>query len=237
MGNWRGRGWRAAVKAGALLFGFGISLGAATAPASAASILLDQGLTTLDPNTQLEWLDLSLTQGQSYNAVAAGYGGYTTSGWRFATRTELYQLFTDAGGGGSYPETTITTGNNPTYETAFRLSLLLGATSIGSSGDILTFEGTGYLADFHVSSSGIEHFIGMFVGALMTGHVEGDLGVPLSRRADIAYSFIGSYLVRSTVATTPVPAALPLFLSGLGGLGFAAWRRRKGNADSLPRAS
>jgi hypothetical protein len=29
-----------------------------------------------------------------------------------------------------------------------------------------------------------------------------------------------------SVATTPIPAALPLFLSALGGLGFAGWRRR-----------
>lgn len=220
--------WRAAMKAGALLLGFGMLLGAA--PASAASILLDQGLTTLDPGTQLEWLDLSQTQGKSYNEVAAGYGGYTSSGWRFATREELSQLFTDAGGGGTYPETTITTGNNPTYETALRLALLLGTTDIGSSADILTFSGLGYLADFRVSSSGIEHFVGFFVGTLMTGQVEGDLGVPMSRRADMAYPFIGSYLVRNAVATTPLPAALPLFLSALVGLGFAASRRRKGGA-------
>jgi hypothetical protein len=34
-------------------------------------------------------------------------------------------------------------------------------------------------------------------------------------------------------ATTPVPAALPLFGSALGGLGFAGWRRRRGG----PRAA
>jgi hypothetical protein len=31
----------------------------------------------------------------------------------------------------------------------------------------------------------------------------------------------------TSVATTPIPAALPLFLTGLLGLGFAEWRRRK----------
>jgi hypothetical protein len=30
------------------------------------------------------------------------------------------------------------------------------------------------------------------------------------------------------VAATPIPAALPLFVFGLGGLGFLGWRRRQG---------
>jgi len=35
-------------------------------------------------------------------------------------------------------------------------------------------------------------------------------------------------LAPAPVATTPIPAALPLFLSALGGLGFFGWRRRPG---------
>jgi len=34
----------------------------------------------------------------------------------------------------------------------------------------------------------------------------------------------------STPATTPIPAALPLFASALGGLGFVGWRRKKATA-------
>jgi len=62
--------------------------------------------------------------------------------------------------------------------------------------------------------------------------------------AQVAYSSTGSaigfYLSNSgivhvaqsaasspPVATTPIPATLPLFASALGGLGFAGWRRRK----------
>ena len=54
-------------------------------------------------------------------------------------------------------------------------------------------------------------------------------------------SFIGSFGIRTssgyfagnlnfgslTVTTTPIPAALPLLASGLGGLGFVGWRRPK----------
>jgi hypothetical protein len=38
--------------------------------------------------------------------------------------------------------------------------------------------------------------------------------------------------IADAVATTPIPAALPLLASALGGLGFAAWRRRKANAGT-----
>jgi hypothetical protein len=34
-------------------------------------------------------------------------------------------------------------------------------------------------------------------------------------------------LTTLTIATTPIPAALPLFLSALAGLGFGIWRRRR----------
>jgi hypothetical protein len=33
-----------------------------------------------------------------------------------------------------------------------------------------------------------------------------------------------------TVATTPIPAALPLLVSALGGLGFVGWCRKQGAA-------
>jgi hypothetical protein len=38
---------------------------------------------------------------------------------------------------------------------------------------------------------------------------------------------IKGYFVEFQVATTPIPAALPLFAAALGGLGFFGWRRRK----------
>jgi hypothetical protein len=34
-------------------------------------------------------------------------------------------------------------------------------------------------------------------------------------------------LVTGNVATTPLPAALPLFASGLGALGLVSWRRKR----------
>lgn len=229
--NRRVRRTRGAMTARAILLGLGLALGWTTAPASAASILIDQGFTSLDPNTHLEWLDVALTKGQSYDAVAGGYGGYTTSGWRFATTNELFQLFTDAGGSGSYLEQTITTGNNPTFEAAFQLALMLGTTYFDSTGDGLSFGADGFLADSFAAGGGIMHSIGGYYGALMTGRVEGDLGPLSPKLSSAAADYRGSFLVRSTAAVTavtPLPPALLLFGTALVGLGGAAWRRRAG---------
>jgi hypothetical protein len=41
--------------------------------------------------------------------------------------------------------------------------------------------------------------------------------------------YVGTLTV-ATIAATPIPAALPLFASALGGIGFVGWRRRKNAA-------
>jgi hypothetical protein len=83
-----------------LLLGWLLTTGPGSHPANASPLspLEHYGNTTYDPNTGLEWLDLSLTAGQSYSSVLNGWNGYTsTGGFRFATRDEIIQLFTDGG--------------------------------------------------------------------------------------------------------------------------------------------
>jgi hypothetical protein len=94
------------------------------APAFAGTPLEDRGNTTYDPNTGLEWLDLWLTAGQSYQSIQNGWNGYTTSeGFRLATRDEILQLFTHAGATG------INSGWNPTdAAAASHLLSLVGTT-------------------------------------------------------------------------------------------------------------
>lgn len=48
-------------------------------------------------------------------------------------------------------------------------------------------------------------------------------------RSDEYYG-IDNVTVQGTLAPAPIPAALPLFASALGGLGFVGWRRRKPRA-------
>jgi len=194
----------------------GMTLGAHDA--SATSILIDKGATTYDPSTHLSWLDLTATAGQSYNAVTGGFGGYLSDGWRYASSGELGQLFTDAGGVGPFD------GFPPNYPAASNLLSLLGilrtsfpfATSIGLLSDPGAAPGThtiGYIA--------LEVFIR---GSLNTygGYLQNSTG-----RSDV-----GSFLVKADplappVATTPIPATLPLFGAALGGLGFIGWRKKQ----------
>ena len=55
------------------------------------------GALTLDTATQLEWLDLTLTQNKTVAEVQAGFGGYLAAGFRIATTAEAQQLFANAG--------------------------------------------------------------------------------------------------------------------------------------------
>jgi hypothetical protein len=75
----------------------------AVSPASAALIEVDlftQGdkLLTLDTSTGLEWLDLTVTENESYNSIIGGFGGFITGeGFRYATEAEIAALRGQAG--------------------------------------------------------------------------------------------------------------------------------------------
>jgi len=63
---------------------------------------------------------------------------------------------------------------------------------------------------------------GSFIVSLLAGDVYGMYvysSDSIFGRADIS--------VTASEGTTPIPAALPLFASGMGGLGFLTWRRKK----------
>lgn len=192
----------------------GITLGARDA--SAASILIDNGATTYDPATHLSWLDLTATWGQSYNAVVGGFGGYLADGWRYATPDELGQLFTDAGGVGPFD----VSSNQQKHSAASVLLGLLG----------MLYVDTGFATSQGLLS--VEFFTGghQYGEISLTLFVSGVLSTSSGGIADaFGDAFTGSFLVKE-VATTPIPAALPLFAAALGGLGFIGWRKKRAAA-------
>lgn len=62
---------------------------------SSSALLIDNGMSTTDTDTNLEWLDLTATNGLSY-ADALSSTFVTIDGYRSATSLEVAQLFTDA---------------------------------------------------------------------------------------------------------------------------------------------
>ena len=56
--------------------------------------LIDLGDRTRDEATGLDWLDVTETQGLSYDAIIAGAGGWVAAGWRHARLQEVCDFFT-----------------------------------------------------------------------------------------------------------------------------------------------
>jgi hypothetical protein len=192
-------------------------------PVKAATIpLVDQGTTTLDPNTNLVWLDLTQTQGISYNDVVGNNGvNFISQGWRYATLADFLNLAADAGvpvskhiGEGDFAAS---------YANGLALIDLLGVTSTGYAGFLESFGllGTPFPGTPGLQTGG-EFFTNpnYWVGAYTTS--------AQAEAQDFASNSLGSYLIRDAdVATTPLPGSFILFASGLCLIGFVGWRRRR----------
>ncbi len=232
------------------------TLFAAVAFISAASAthaaIVDLGNITRDTASGLDWLDVTQTQGLSYNQVLAQMGaGGAFAGWRYATVGEFDQLITNFG----YPVSTgncsnSTThcdlnipGDSPIIEQIIRTlgdtqNAYLDATH--STIDISpTGAGfvTGYLSinSFLFPSSTLKQgSVGDSETIIRaTGQYNADaLDIVLSNgttsfNLDYTEARKGSFLVK--VSPVPIPAAAWLFGSGLIGLAGLA-RKRSSNA-------
>jgi hypothetical protein len=67
--------------------------------------LIDKGDYVTDTNYGKDWLKLNILNGFAYSDVLAGIHGYTTDGWRYATKDDLLSLVTNYVGPstGAYP--------------------------------------------------------------------------------------------------------------------------------------
>ena len=182
--------------------------------------IIDHGPYLTDTGTGLDWLDLTATQGLSYNSVS---GALPAGGWHFATLANVSTLFTDAGGTGPY---NFSGGNgNALVEGAATslLTSLMGDTSpFGLPG------GAGLTSDVDTSIGGggpFPHFLAYYTDLPPTTDY---LLVPFgSLDANTASPSVGSFLIRNT--KVPEPVTLSLFASGLAGA-IGLRRRRKNPA-------
>ena len=184
---------------------------------------------TIDTSTNLAWLDLSITEGISFNEISGELGiGGIYYGYRYASPDEVFFLFVEA----QIPDINsvgdfgIGTVANATP--ALALIELMGPTSQTHQGVTLS-EINGFSSQ-HVFMNGFDLIQMPYVRVregVTTQEGLQSFGEAFTTGTWIfpsnPYEGVGSWLVKSTVV--PIPSAVWLFGSGLIGLvGFA--RRR-----------
>ena len=200
-------------------------------PAASPALLLERdlftpgdGLVTLDTTSELEWLDLSVTLGISFQQVSEGSGGWIAAGWRYATGPEVCALFTGSVFAlPSCPNGLVHFDHAPT-EVAEFIALLSSA----PDAFLPPFVGImGYFED--ASGSDPDAVGGAFVGdAAMALELFGEareMALVAEDNWSVSSSDagIGSYLVRAV----PEPAPAGMVGTGLALLGCYARRRRR----------
>jgi hypothetical protein len=186
------------------------------------------GLITKDSRTGLEWLDLTLTRGASYDAVAAGFGGYTTqNGFRFASAAEVNALQASALEG-KVAFVLLTSNVNDLltaeYFAAGELNELLGVT-FPMTGNGFTFNSSvGYVAPASATGIVTSLSIGSEITSVSNSPVQSRRGVSrgftFTNSTTVGSTITGSFLVRSSssVQSTPEPSLLigsAIVLTGL----------------------
>lgn len=191
-------------------------------------------LLTVDSMTQLEWLDVTATVGQSYADILAG--SYVSAlGFRFASASEVEALWLNAGAGGTFSNNVGSNIDPANFDAAVLLIDLMGCTSqlVGEPCD-------GMQQNWHIAMYGDPPSS----PALVAAAVVDAFGPPDSRAGGAAMWLdfgptvdllsrpdVGSYLVRPV----PEPHTSVLVAVGLFLLGTGRQRRRQPGTRRLTR--
>ncbi len=199
-----------------------LALLATTQDAEAA--LINNGWYTTDTESGLEWADLYLADGLSYQAVLSGAGhslfaptGWYNEGWRHATHTEVIDFWETIGGieieqSGTVSVPLQTLVQSYVGRTQWSGGLTSRAWSYGMIADDFNPFYTYYMGLYRRSS---------FLGSTTHRAYGVDPMLNINRFANWNH---GHWLVRDTSPTAVrEPATLSLMLPGLLALG---WRRR-----------
>lgn len=187
---------------------------------SAHAILIEQDLVassgdnfiTFDSDTGLEWLDVNLTIGQSYNTSEASTF-VTVDGFRHATLAEVLALWINSGRVAA-PSTAFSTAN-----------------FVPSVDFVAKFGCTGSCA---LSSAFVQGIYETSPTTVASGLVQQETAGPIGRYFEGFGSFsltsasgdTGNFLVRESAAEAlPEPTTLAIVAIGLAGMGFARRKR------------
>jgi len=187
--------------------------------------LIDFGTFTRDTSNSLDWLDVTTTQGMSFNQVTAAYSG---SEWRYATVSE-FSAMANANLSPTTPVGSNSAGSYvSSYAQTYAAQSYYGTTSPNTTTGLL-------LAPAFTSGVAIGQLI-TDVNQLPTaldlkqtilfGHI---VITEVAADPDYAAKDFGSYLVRNykQISAVPVPAAAFMFAPAL--LGFMGLRRKAKN--------
>lgn len=186
----------------------------------AHAILVDNGTYTTDTASDLDWLDMSYTDGLSYNAVASSIASGSLSGWRFATSAEFDGLINSAVGS---PYTAV--GADPAILSQMQnlISLLGDTYGGGGTGSFAFAVALGYVDSSSLSFADARQFgysIAYGGSVLPESETYGD-----SDKTDID-SDIGSFLVRASTAQDVPDSGSSVLLLGMALAGIAYLKRR-----------
>jgi len=179
---------------------------------TAQAALVALGDYTTDTDTGLDWLDLDLTLGMSFNQVNAELGaGGLFDGWSVATLDQAHTFLTNAGWIGPFDSSNVLNVGFVANFKALTTSLLndpvSGLGALSYTDDFADTLGTFSLVDNQ--GSGITSYN-------FTAPVDPFVADPGT----------GTFLVRTSAV--PLPAAAWLFLTGLAGLtGIGRFRRSR----------
>lgn len=186
------------------------------------SALIDSGAVTSDTATGLEWLDVTQSQGLSYDSVSSQFGiGDAFESFRYATRAEVDQLFRNAGFGAT--DGIFRTAD---FTVAQDFMNLVGVTSASARGDAVL----GITGDLIGSNSRQVFTVAFEVPPFQNPSAGYAIGLDSAGSSLVLSnqdaSFRGSWLVRQTAANIPEPTTLAIW-SVLGGIGLAVGHRRR----------
>ena len=178
------------------------------------------GLLTLDTSTGLEWLDVIASENLSYNDVINGVGNdwLNGQGFRYANTDEVDLFFRHAGwDGNDQMVASSVAAANVILDLWSRSDALLNS----ADGTLFTRALTKTIhATDAVWTSGVTY------PSEGTAQIRALFNGTTVRNK---HSGLGSALIRDTINIPPVPlpAALPLFGTGLAVMGFIGWRRKR----------
>ncbi|MCZ8254682.1 MAG: PEP-CTERM sorting domain-containing protein [Polaromonas sp.] len=228
---------------------------AACLATSANAALVKSNDVILDTATGLEWLNVRLPNGLSYQQVQSGVGGWTLDGWRYASFDELSSLanrYIGASNGGysSATESALSTSyasSADLFVQAFGMNLAFNDPR--ALYNINTYPGLRQISvqGFFMDRNSSNPRLGTFEVTAVLEDTYGTYGpidqfVPFGRWGlfeDFLEPYrsgpnISSLLVRGTA--TEVPEPTPLLLAGVGLVALVFQRRKRGTTP-IPQAS